>query len=121
MGDNAILAGHSVGASVLIRFLVDGDFKQSLAGISLLAAPFWHDHEKWRWKEVELPKDAAAMLPSGVPIFLYHGQDDEMVPCSHVEMYAKALPSAVVRRLEGRNHQLNNDLAEVARDIQRLG
>jgi hypothetical protein len=36
-------------------------------------------------------------------------------------MYAKALPDAVVRRLPGRNHQLDGDMTEVARDIASLG
>jgi hypothetical protein len=34
--------------------------------------------------------------------------------------YAAAIPGAHVRRLPGRDHQLNNDLAEVARDIREL-
>lgn len=35
-------------------------------------------------------------------------------------MYAKALPQGIVRRLPGRNHQLNDDMTEVARDIEGL-
>jgi predicted alpha/beta hydrolase family esterase len=120
MGDNAILVGHSIGASVVIKLLADGDLKRSVAGIFLVATPFWHDHEVWRWEEVALPKDVTALLPSTVPVFLYHGLADEVVPFSHVEMYAEALPAAIVRRLDGRNHQLNDDLTEVAHDISQL-
>lgn len=116
MGSGAVLVGHSIGASVAIRALADG-IGQSLAGVFLVATPFWHDHEVWRWKEVELPANAAERLPDGLPVFLYHGRQDEVVPFSHVEMYARALPRATVRRLDGRNHQLNDDLTEVARDI----
>lgn len=117
MGDGPILVGHSIGASVVIRVLANGDIDQYVAGVFLVAAPFWHDHEIWRWKEVELPKRAGASLPKSLPVFLYHGREDEIVPFSHVELYAKALPQAVVRRLDGRNHQLNDDLSEVASDI----
>jgi len=44
-------------------------------------------------------------------------------PVAHVDLYAKAIPQAVVRRLRGRDHQLNNDMSEVAADIRclRLG
>jgi hypothetical protein len=35
-------------------------------------------------------------------------------------MYARAFPRAVVRRLGGRDHPLDDDLTEVARDIRRL-
>jgi predicted alpha/beta hydrolase family esterase len=121
MGESPILVGHSIGASVLIRILADRDQRQSIAGAFLIAGPFWHDHEFWRWDEVALPRDAADHYPRGVPLFLYHGEEDEVVPVSHLGMYAKALPQAIVRRLQGRNHQLNDDMSEVARDIESLG
>jgi uncharacterized protein len=120
MGDGTILVGHSIGASVLMKFLAESEPKQSLAGIFLIAAPFWHDDDVWRWKEVELPKDVSTRLPDAVRLFLYHGRDDEIVPFAHVAMYAKAIPHAVVRRLDGRNHQLNDDLSDVAADIKCL-
>ena len=121
MGEGAVLVGHSIGASVIIKFLAEGPPKQSLAGVFLIAAPFWHDHEIWRWREVELPKDVSARLSDRVPIFLYHGRDDEVVPLAHVNLYARALPQAVIRLLDGRNHQLDDDLSEVANDIKQLG
>jgi predicted alpha/beta hydrolase family esterase len=120
MGSGAVLVGHSIGASVVIRAVVDGDVGHSLAGVFLVAAPFWYDHDFWCWPEVELPTDAAGRIPDGLPVFLYHGRQDEAIPVSHVEMYARALPQATVRRLDGRDHQLNDDLAEVAQDIMRL-
>jgi uncharacterized protein len=119
MGAGAFVVGHSIGASVVIRVAADGALDRSLAGLFLASTPFWYDHEVWKWKEVELPNDAAARLPRGVPLFLYHGREDEVVPFAHLGKYAKALPGAVVCRLAGRDHQLNEDLTEVARDIRR--
>jgi uncharacterized protein len=119
LGNDVVLVGHSIGASVLIRFLTAGALRQSVAGVFLIAAPFWHDHEVWRWMEAELPADAADMLPSAVPVFLYHGREDEIVPFSHLELYTKTFPRAIVRALDGRDHQLNDDLMEVADDIRR--
>jgi hypothetical protein len=120
MGSGAVLVGHSIGASVAVRAVVDGRIGESLAGVFLLAAPFWYDHDFWRWDDVKLPSNAAERIPHGLPVFLYHGRQDEVVPFSHAEMYARALPQATVRRLDGRNHQLNDDLTEVARDIMLL-
>lgn len=120
MGEGAILVGHSIGASVLIKMLTEPGPKPSIAGVFLAATPFWHDHEFWRWDEVALSADAGEHYPRDVPLFLYHGEEDA-VPVAHVEMYAKALPMAVVRRLPGRDHQLNEDMTEVARDIEALG
>jgi pimeloyl-ACP methyl ester carboxylesterase len=55
-----------------------------------------------------------------VPIFLYQSRDDEVVPFEHLTKYAAKLPQAVVRELDGRGHQLGDDLSEVAADIRSL-
>lgn len=120
IGESALLVGHSVGAAMLIKFLADGGLRQSIAGVFFVAAPFFHDHEFWQSKEAELPQDVADRLPRGLPVFLYQGRDDEIVPFSHLAMYSKLLPNATVRALDGRNHQLNDNLSEVADDIRRV-
>jgi uncharacterized protein len=120
MGKAPVLVGHSIGASVMIRMLAEGKTR-GLGGAFLVAAPFWHDHKVWRWPEVELPKDAAENLKDGAPLFFYHGIADETVPVEHMALYAKVAPHASFRRLKGRNHQLNEDMSEVARDIAQLG
>lgn len=63
---------------------------------------------------------ASEANPPDVPIFLYHGRNDETVPFAHVELYARAIPHAHVRRLADRDHQLDNTLSELASDIQQL-
>lgn len=120
IGESAILAGHSIGASVIIKLLTEPERKPLIAGAFCASAPFWYDHEFWHWDEAALTADAAQHYPQNTPLFLYHGQDDEFVPTNHVDMYARALPNAIVRRLPGRNHQLNDDLREIARDIAAL-
>ncbi len=65
--------------------------------------------------------DLATRLPTRVPIYLYYGSKDDTVPFEHAGLYERAMPSAVIRRLASRNHQLNNDLSEVAADVRRLG
>jgi uncharacterized protein len=69
---------------------------------------------------VALPEDFASKLPRGTPIFFYHGSDDEAVPFAHLALYAKKVPRAIIRTLDGRGHQLNNDLTEVVADIRSL-
>jgi len=120
LGDDAVVVAHSIGASVVIKWLTEAAPPRPLAGVFLIAAPFRHDHEVWRWKDIELPRDAAARLPSGLPLFLYHGSEDEIVPFAHLDLYQQAFPEAHVRRLEGRNHQLDDNLADVARAIRSL-
>lgn len=112
MRDGALLVGHSAGALTLIRFLASGTIERRLAGVFLIAAPYCGPGG-WRIEGFDLPADLRKRLPGGVPVFLYHGQNDTEVPFRHLGLYARALPQARVRRLRGRDHQLNDDLSEV--------
>lgn len=118
MGRDAILVGHSIGASVIIKLLTEA--APSIAGVILIAAPYWHDDDFWQWKDAQLPEDAESRLPKGLSILFYHGTADKSVPFSHLDMYARRFPRATIRPLKGRDHQLNNDLSEVAREVEGL-
>lgn len=115
----AIVVGHSVGGTILIQVLAEQTPPCDLGAICLIAAPFI-GAGGWESAEMEPQPDLAARLPRDVPIFLYHGRDDDTVPFAHVELYARAVPRAHVRRLAGRDHQLDNKLSEAAADIRRL-
>lgn len=117
---DAILVGHSIGGTVLINALAEREPERAWGGLFLIAAPFIGEGG-WTSQDIEPRSDLAARLPPGMPIFLYHGRQDDIAPPAHVELYAQALPGAHVRRLDGRDHQLNNDLSEVANDILLLG
>jgi len=115
----AVVVGHSVGATILVHVLADRTPPVDLGAICLIAAPFVGTGG-WESGDIEPRPDIADRLPRDVPIFFYHGRDDDTVPFEHVELYARALPCAQVRRLAGRDHQLGNDLSETAADIRRL-
>jgi predicted alpha/beta hydrolase family esterase len=118
MGNGAVLVGHSAGATVAVAAVAERVIKQRLAGLFLVSAPFC-GVGGWQIEGFDLP-NLRKRIPAGVPIFFYHGRDDETVPIAHVGLYAKAIPRAVVRRLSERDHQLNDDLSEVAFDVKRL-
>ncbi|MDF1501829.1 alpha/beta hydrolase [Roseisolibacter sp. H3M3-2] len=113
----AVVVGHSVGGTVLLHALADAP--PTLGAIVLLAAPYIGEGG-WESEEIAPLADLAARLPAGVPVLLYHGDADAEVPVAHVDRYAAALPGARVRRLAGRDHQLDDDLSEVARDLRAL-
>ncbi len=112
----AILVGHSVGATMLLRLLAEPVAVTRFAGLVFIAAPFLGD-EGWSAGEFHFPRDLGTRLPQGVPIHFFHGLDDTTVPPSHTELYARAIPQARVHFLPGRDHQLNNELGEVAMAI----
>ena len=53
-------------------------------------------------------------------MFFYHSRDDEWVPFAHLALCAEKVPQARVRAFEGRGHQFDDDLSEVAQDIEGL-
>jgi predicted alpha/beta hydrolase family esterase len=115
----AVLVGHSVGGTILINALAERATTLDLGAICLIAAPFIGPGG-WPSDEIVARPDLGDRLPRDVPIFLYHGRDDDTVPCAHVELYARAIPRAQVRLLAGRDHQLGNRLTETAADIRQL-
>lgn len=115
-----ILMGHSVGGSVLLKYLSEEQVEKPIAGLFLIAAPYWGADEFWTWDEGRLPQDVAKKL-AGIPrIFLYHSRDDEIVPFAHLALYAAKLPQATIREVDGRGHQFGNNLADIADDITRV-
>src|SRR5689334_23488744 len=119
LAGGAILVGHSIGATILINFLASKPAQRKLGGLFLVAPPFIGDGG-WPSDEIASMTDIGQRLKIAAPIYVYYGSDDDTVPRAHIELYAKALPQAIVRQLADRDHQLNNDLTEVARDIQAL-
>jgi len=122
LGEDVILVAHSVGATILISSLAQGGYAAKSPGV-FLVAPAFLGEGGWPSQDMDMePMEQLGMkLPDDVPIYLYHGSDDDTVPAAHVELYAKAIPQAQIRRLDRSDHQLNNDLSAVAADIRRLG
>lgn len=115
--DNFILAGHSLGASMILKFLSENDVPKKIKGIFLLATPFWSGNETWK-QGLKLRENFAGNLPGETPIFFYHCQDDEEVPFSQMDQYKRELPQANFRVVTSGGHQFNNSLALVTDHIK---
>jgi uncharacterized RDD family membrane protein YckC/predicted alpha/beta hydrolase family esterase len=120
LDDGAIVVGHSIGATMLINALAERPSPRRLGAILLIAAPFVGEGG-WPSDELKPPPDLGARLPPGVPVHLFHGLEDETAPPGHADLYARAIPQARNHRLAGRDHQLNDDLREVAAAISGAG
>ena len=82
----------------------------------LIAAPF--DGEGGRASDdFALMSVFGVRLPPDVRVDVRPGLQDDTVPPLHAELNARAIPQAQVDLLPGRDHQLNNDLSEVAEAI----
>jgi pimeloyl-ACP methyl ester carboxylesterase len=117
LDDGAAVVGHSVGGTVLINALAKEPPPRRLGAIVLVAAPFLGSGG-WPSQDVQTPPDLGARLPPGVPVHLFHGLQDETVAPSHLGLYARVIPQARLHRLPGRDHQLHDDLSEVAATLR---
>ena len=117
--DGAILVGHSIGGTILIHTLAERPPERALSAIILIAAPLVGEGG-WPSDDWKPQRELGGKLPSGLPIYLYHGLADDTAPPSHVDLYARAIPQAHICRMPGRDHQLNNDLTNIAVVIKSL-
>jgi len=116
--DNAILIGHSLGGSVLLKYLSEQPVRKPIAGLFIVGAPFWGlDH--WEVDEYRLMDNFQHLLPPMSRLVLYHSRNDEVVPFSHVNMYASKLPWATIRETRG-SHLFHKGLPELVADIKTI-
>lgn len=117
LDEGAVVAGHSVGGTILLQTLTEHRPEHRLAAIVLIAAPFV-GHGGWPGDDFGFSDDLGDRLPPGVPVHVFHGDQDETVPPTHAHLYGGAIPAAQVHLLPGRDHQLHGDLSEVARALR---
>ncbi|HEY4178703.1 MAG TPA: alpha/beta fold hydrolase [Kofleriaceae bacterium] len=117
LSDGAILVGHSIGGTMLIHTLAEHPPAFTPGALVLIAAPFIGPHG---WPSEELPARKDFGAPFRFPVIIVHGTNDETAPPKHARQYGETLPNASLRILDGRDHQLNNDMREVAAAITAL-
>ena len=117
LDDGAVVVGHSVGGAILLHALAGRPPEKRLRAIVVIAAPFV-GQGGWLSEEFELTSDLGVKLPPGAQVDVFQGLRDETAPPWHAGLYAAAIPQAQVHQLPGRDHQLNNDLSEVAEAIR---
>jgi predicted alpha/beta hydrolase family esterase len=111
-----VLVGHSLGASVMFKYLADHGMPSGLAGVISIAAPFC-GMQDWE-REWRLPEGFEARLADLPRVALYHSRDDDEIPVSHVDRYAEAMPNALVHKVDGRGHLFDDgNAADIIGDI----
>ena len=86
-----------MGAAILLATIVDGPPTTGLRSIVLISAPFVGTGG-WPGDGFEFPDDLGAGLPAKILVHLFYGLEDQIVPPSHVDLYARAIPRARVHR-----------------------
>lgn len=115
-----ILIGHSLGGTVLIKYLTEEAVKNQIIGLYLIASPYFSENKGWNYQDFYLHKNPDQLL-NQFPVYSYHSTDDLIVPVSHQGFIAERLPQAVVRTLKGHGHEYNQkEFKEIIEDIKQL-
>ncbi|GIO98617.1 alpha/beta hydrolase [Paenibacillus lautus] len=120
LNGEVLLVGHSLGGSVLLKYLSEEDCQLTISGLFLIAAPYWGKDDDWQSEDFRLPDSFATILPRISSLYLYHSRHDPVVPFAHAQHYAKQLPQAVTRAYEGDDHYFREGLPELIDDIKRI-
>lgn len=117
--DGIILVGHSLGASFLTRYLAENDFPVRIKATLLVAGVYSLDVEGMT-EEFTAPVSLDRFAKQSGNIFLYHSEDDPVVPFSELAKYQVALPSAIARTFTDRQHFNQETFPELLADIHSL-
>ena len=112
-----ILIGHSLGASMLLKFISEEKPTILISALFLVATPLWGKNG-WDVDEFVLKDNFENELKQVNKIFLYQCKDDTIVPFKHLNFYKKTMPDATVRVLKGTDHAFANGLPELVDDIK---
>lgn len=119
MTDNVILIGHSLGGIFLAKYLAEEVFPQAIRGTFLVAPPYNADAEN-SLADFGLPASLDRFAEQSPRIFIYHSEDDPVVPSSDFKNYQTALPKATARTFTDRQHFTQPDFPELVADIRAL-
>ena len=117
MSGEVILAGHSLGGSVLVKFLSENVCQFKPAGLFLIAAPWWGP-DGWGADEFALDTGSVKFLPKLSGIHIYHCTDDPVVPYGHAKRYKKLFPDAFLHELAGSDHTFSRGLPQLVEQIK---
>ncbi len=115
---DVILIGHSLGGSVLLKYLTANKVHFNIQALYLCASPYWGEDSEWQYQPFALPPMFVELLPLIPNVHIYHSRDDPFVPYRHAELYRDALPNSVLHEIEGDSHVFDNGIASLPGDIR---
>ncbi|MCG3417737.1 alpha/beta hydrolase [Oceanobacillus jordanicus] len=106
------LIGHSLGGSVLLKYLAE-EVNIPFNKLISIAAPFWGINKGWQRKDFILKSNISGEIPYVPNIFFLHSKLDPIVPIEHMQRYLKHFPQAKFIELEGDAHLFMDGLPKL--------
>lgn len=118
LDSQVMLLGHSLGASFLAKYLSENKFTKRISALFLVAACFDDEGLEYSLDDFKMPEDLSGIAKQADKIFLYHSEDDPVVPFAHLQKFSKAIPGATLRIFKDRGHFLQEEFLEIVEDIK---
>ncbi len=101
--DDAVLVGHSLGGIFLAKYLSEHSETLHFHAVILIAAPF-NDPTNESLGTFKLSDAIATLHLTADEFYLFHSEDDVVVPVEEVKKYQALLPTAHLTLFKDRNH-----------------
>ena len=108
--DDVRLIGHSLGAMFLAKYLHENPLASPVRQLILLAAGYDQDEQGYGSFAID---SVTRLSQSAERVYLFHSQDDVVVPYSELAKFHADLPDATVYSFSDRNHFLDADFPEL--------
>lgn len=120
LGDNITLLGWSQGAYFLEKYLIENTPPFSVKNLMLVAPPFEPDNFGGEdGGDFAFDTSVTSVIQEKVEnIVIFHSKDDFVVPFSHGERLAEALPDAEFMVFHDKNHFLIEEFPELIEKIK---
>ena len=117
--DGLILIGHSLGGITIAKYLSENVINRKIKATFLVAAPY-NTPKLHPLVDFNITQGLDRLQNQGGKIFLYHSQDDLVVPVSNLADYQKALPGAAARIFKNQGHFHQASFPKLVEDIKSL-
>lgn len=115
-----IFVGHSLGGVFLAKYLAENKIPKKILATLLVSAPYDDKDSGESLVDFALPDKLDNFQKQGGRIFLYHSEDDNIVPFGDLNKYRRSLPNAKVKTFRDRGHFQQEDFPELVEDIQSI-
>jgi predicted alpha/beta hydrolase family esterase len=117
LDNEVILIGHSLGGIFLVKYLTENIFPKQIKALFLAAAPHNMTADIG---DFLLPDSFEKLNKQVTRVFLYHSEDDPVVPFSELAVYQRLIPHAKTTTFENRGHLNQEEFPELVAEIKKL-
>lgn len=120
LSDGVVFIGHSLGGIFLAKYLAENELVQKIKAVLLVGAPFDDAGGEESLKEFVLTSSLEKFNKQGGKIYLFHSEDDSVVPFGELAKYKKSLGRAEIKVFKDRQHFNQESFPEIIEIIKGL-